>query len=92
MDSNNLHPTDPLKLPKPLTTTSTPMDVARCKQLAAIVRREILDQWHEDAVAVERAADEGMSGVGRSRLAEVTEALQELEQLCQGEHDESRAR
>jgi hypothetical protein len=83
MDTDHLHPADPLKLPKPLTASSTPMDVARCKELAAMVRREILDQWHEDAVAVERAAGEGMGGEGRSRLAEVTAALQELEQLCE---------
>jgi len=82
MDSDTLHPADPLKLPAPLTAGSTPMDVARCKALAEGVRRRILDQWHEDAVAVERAADEGMSGEGRSRLAEVTDALQALDRLC----------
>ena len=81
----NPHPTDPPKIPAPLTATSTPMDVARCKELAAEIRRRILDQWHEDAVAVERAASEGMAGEGRSRLAEVTEALQALDQLCDPE-------
>lgn len=85
METNAPHPTDPPKFPAPLSADSTPMDVARCKQLAAEIRRRILDQWHEDAVAVERAASEGMGGEGRSRLAEVTEALQELEKLCDPE-------
>lgn len=82
MDTAPPHPTDPPKLPAPLTSTSSPSDVARCQELTATVRRRILEQWHEDAVAVERAADEGMSGQGRSRLAEVTEALDALERLC----------
>lgn len=82
MDSETLHPADPLKLPAPLTACSTPMEVARCEELAESVRRKILDQWHEDAVAVERAAGEGMSGAGRSRLGEVTAALQTLDRLC----------
>jgi len=79
MESTTPHPADPPKLPAPLTATSTPMDVARCASLAESVRRRILAQWHEDAVAVERAAGEGMGGEGRSRLAEVTEALQVLD-------------
>jgi hypothetical protein len=86
MDEVNApHPTDPPKLPAPLAATSTPMDVARCKELADSIRRRILDQWHEDAIAVERAASEGMSGEGRSRLAEVTAALQALDELCESE-------
>jgi hypothetical protein len=90
MQSNKLHPhpADPIKLPAPLTSSSTPMEVATCRELAAIVRREILDQWHEDAVAVERAAAEGMGGDGRSRLAEVTDALQALDRLCEACEDE----
>lgn len=73
------NPSDPLKLPSPLTPSASPMEVARCSSLSLAERRKVLCQWHEDAVALERAAAEGMTGEGRSRLAEVTAALEALE-------------
>jgi len=60
------------------------MEVARCASLPVEARRAILDRWHDDALAVERAADEGMTGEGPSRLAEVSKALDALDTARQG--------
>ncbi|MEZ6015501.1 MAG: hypothetical protein R3F49_10330 [Planctomycetota bacterium] len=73
-------------LPAPLSPESTPMQVAQCIELTTDQRRTILTEWYADALDLERAADEGMVGEGRSQSAEVRAALEVLDAAWEEEN------
>ncbi len=56
----------------------TPAHVLNNDNLDTAQKRKILESWHEDAEALERAKDENMSGGENSWLQEVNEALEKL--------------
>ncbi len=58
-----------------------PDDVVHDRALSVAEKKRILEAWHKDALALERAKDEGMEGGEESWLAKVTEALDALEEL-----------
>ena len=63
----------------PRAQFDSPMDVVRDDKLTRAQKREILDSWELDARELQTAADENMAGGEADRLAEVRQALRELE-------------
>ena len=62
----------------PTTVFDSPKDVVRADTLTTKEKARILDQWEADAIALQTATDEGMSGGKRPRLDEVKAAQSEL--------------
>ena len=62
----------------PKSHYETPAKVLSDARFDKAEKRKILEAWHEDALALERAKDESMTGGERSWLHDVTEALDEL--------------
>jgi len=57
----------------------TPDHVLKADRFNHDEKKKILQAWHEDALALERAKGEGMTGGARSWLHDVDDALEELE-------------
>ena len=84
--THNHHTTD-VDAPKTLaekgkvSTTGTfkkPDDVVNAEDLTTTEKKDILEQWEDDAKSLQRATDEGMSGGKRPGLAEVKRAQTKL--------------
>ena len=62
----------------PTHVFASPADVVRSDELTKKEKLRILEQWEADAIALQTATDEGMSGGKRPRLDEVKAAQTEL--------------
>jgi hypothetical protein len=58
----------------PTTVFNSPKEVVRADDLTKKEKTEILTQWEADAIALQKATDEGMSGGEPPRLEEVKSA------------------
>ena len=58
----------------------TPSEIIAASGLTKTQKLELLHSWEEDAVLMQRAEAENMTGGEPSRLAEVVEAINRLEQ------------
>jgi hypothetical protein len=58
----------------PTTVFDSPKEVVAADDLTKNEKAEILTQWEADAIALQTATDEGMSGGERPRLDEVKSA------------------
>lgn len=63
----------------PSSIFKRPQDVLLANELSADEKRDILNRWKEDAIALQVAADENMAGGENTRLDEVVAALNALE-------------
>jgi hypothetical protein len=62
----------------PANEFAAPADVAHDRALDHADKKKILKQWRTDADALNRAADEGMSGGEPARLDEVENAERKI--------------
>src|SRR5262249_28032343 len=63
----------------PSSVFARPQDVLVANDLSKDEKRKILDQWKEDAIALQVAADENMASGEGTRLDEVVNALNALD-------------
>lgn len=63
----------------PTDVFANPKDVVASPELTADENAEVLEQWESDAIALQTATDEGMSGGKRPGLEEVKKAQSVLE-------------
>jgi hypothetical protein len=63
----------------PALAFDRPQDVLTANDLSTDEKRAVLMRWKEDAIALQVATDENMSGGERPRLDEVVAALNALE-------------
>lgn len=68
----------------PSSVYEHPRQVVRSHVLTAEQKADILDQWESDAIAMQTAAGEGMTGGPPSRLDDVQRALTELREITAG--------
>jgi hypothetical protein len=58
----------------PTTVFGSPKQVVATDDLTGTEKTEVLAQWEADAIALQKATDEGMTGGERPRLEEVKKA------------------
>lgn len=63
----------------PAAMFDEPQDVLTANDLSTDEKRAILDQWKQDAMQLQQAADENMTGGEPSRIEDVVEALKALD-------------
>ena len=63
----------------PSSVFKRPQDVLLANELSIDEKRDVLNRWKEDAIALQVAADENMAGGENTRLDEVVAALNALE-------------
>ena len=68
----------------PSSVYEAPRHVVRSHVLTDAQKADILEQWEADAIAMQTAADEGMTGGAPSRLDEVQKAQTELREITAG--------
>ena len=79
-----IDPADPTTLAEeakvsPTSVFDTPQQVVEAKTLTRNQKLAILKQWEADAIALQKATDEGMTGGQPPRLDEVKKAQSMLE-------------
>lgn len=68
----------------PSSVYEYPRQVVRSHVLTDEQKADVLDQWEADAIAMQVASDEGMTGGAPSRLDEVQKAQTELREITAG--------
>ena len=63
----------------PRSVFKDPAEVLACAALDAARKRQILERWRHDALALQTADDEAMSGGEAPMMQRVNDALRELE-------------
>jgi hypothetical protein len=69
----------------PRAVFAQPADVLACAELDTARKRQILERWRHDALELQTADDEAMSGGEEPMLQRVLEALRELTRQTGGE-------
>lgn len=65
----------------PSSIYSSPNDVVGDGSLSLAARRQVLERWREDAVALQRASNEAMQGGEQDRLPEIEAALKAVGEI-----------
>ncbi len=63
----------------PAAMFATPQDVLSTNDLSKDEKRAILEQWKQDSMQLQQAADENMTGGEPSMIEDVVEALKALD-------------
>lgn len=75
----------------PSSVYDHPQQVVQSHVLTAQQKADILEQWETDAIALQKAAGEGMTGDAPSRLDDVHKAQSELREVTAGRAAQSAA-
>lgn len=67
-----------LKVENPATHYDMPQDVLDDTSLSDKLKKKALENWEVDAQALQRAADEGMTGGEPSKLIDVVDAMETI--------------
>ena len=73
-----LRPVVPPKTESPIRHFEKPRQVAHDQSLTLTEKKKALDTWEEDAQALQRAEDEGMTGGEPAKLIDVIEAKKSI--------------
>jgi hypothetical protein len=76
-ETNGRNPSDRLGSCAP--GPAEPAEVLACSDLAATCKRQILERWRHDALELQTADDEAMSGGEEPMMQRLLDALNELE-------------
>jgi hypothetical protein len=63
----------------PAAMFNKPQDVLSANDLSTDEKRAILEQWKQDSMQLQQAADENMTGGEPSQIEDVVEALKALD-------------